>query len=118
MKKLISTMAFLILLVLCSNANATVIRDSEFTAGLWLGKAFLNDDSGKYAECYVSRKFNNGYYLGFGFTPSGFVLHLSHEQAGFFEDLNNSFQVASQVDRNAPIFLSAEKVNDTWLMIS
>ena len=118
MKKFVSTMASLILLVLCSNANATVIRDSEFTAGLWLGKAFLSDDSGKYAECYVSRKFNNGYYLGFGFTPSGFVLQLTHEQAGFFEDLNNSFQVASQVDRNAPIFLSAQKVNDTWLMIS
>ena len=118
MKKLVSTMASLILLVLCSNANATVIKGSEFTAGLWWGKAFLNDESGKYAECLVSRKFNNRYYLGFGFTPSGFVLHLSHEQAGFFEDLNNSFQVASQVDRNAPIFLSAEKVNDTWLMLS
>ena len=61
MKKLVSTMASFILLVLCSNANATLIKDSEFTAGLWWGKAFLNDDSGKYAECLVSRKFNNGY---------------------------------------------------------
>ena len=109
MKKLLSAMASFILLVFCSNANASVIQGSEFKAGLWSGKAYLNDNSGKYTECYVFREFNNGFYLGFAFTLSGFVLYLTPKQQDFFKDMDNSFQVASQVDRNAPIFLSAQK---------
>ena len=118
MRKLLSTMASLILLVFCSNANATVIKGSEFAAGLWSGKAFLNDDTGEYENCLVFRKFKNGYFLGFSFTRSGFDIQLQNEDGYFFKDVNNSFQVASQVDRNAPIFLSAEKMNDSWVILS
>ena len=118
MKKLVSAMASLILLLFCSNANATVIKGSEFKAGLWSGKAFLNDDSGEYAECYVSRQFNNDVILGFAFTDMGdFILHLT-DPGENFKDVDNSFQVASQVDRNAPIFLTAEKLSDTWVILT
>ena len=67
MKKLFSTIASVILLMFGSNANATVIKGSEFKAGLCSGKAYLNDDTGGHAECYVYRKFNNGFLFRFFF---------------------------------------------------
>ena len=32
--------------------------------------------------------------------------------------MDNSFQVASQVDRTPPIFLTAEKLSDTWVILT
>ena len=118
MKKLVSAIASLTLLIFCSNANATVIKGSDFKAGLWSGKAYLNDNTGEYAECYVYRAFNNGFYLGFSFKPSGFVIYVTHQQENYFKEVDSSFQVVSQVDRYTPIYLSAQKWGDDMVSIS
>ena len=118
MKKLVSAIASFILLVFCSNANATVIKGSEFKAGLWIGKAYLSDESGEYEECYVYRAFNNGLYLGFSFKRSGFSILVTHKQDNYFEEVDSSFQVKSQVDRNTPNYLLAQKWGDDMVSIS
>ena len=118
MKKLFSTIASVILLMFGSNANATVIKGSEFKAGLCSGKAYLNDDTGEHAECYVYRKFNNGFYLGFSFTPSGFVIYVTHLEENYFRDVDSAFQVVSQVDRNTLNYLSAQKWSNEMVSLS
>ena len=116
MKKLLSTKASLILIMFGSNANATVIKGSEFKAGLWSGKSFAYEQTGEWAECYVYRLFPNDFYLGFSATPTDFILYLTHSEVSIFKDVS-SVQIASQIDRNAPMYLTAEKYNDETISV-
>ena len=93
-----------------------VISGSEFKAGLWSGKSFAFEQTGEWAECYVYRLFPNDFYLGFSATPTDFLLYLTHREIPIFKDVN-SIQIASQIDRNAPMYLTAEKYNDETISV-
>ena len=78
----------------------------------------MNDDTGEYAECCVYRAFNNGFYLGFSFKPSGFVIYATHQEENYFNDVHSSFQVLSQVGPYTPIYLSPQKWDDGIVSIT
>ena len=109
MKNLLST---LIIGISClyfgnANANTVLIHGSNFEAGEWTGKAFRNTQTGEWAECYVYRKFRNGFYLGFSMHSSGFTLFLTNRDKLFFKGVDR-FSIISQVDRYDPMFITAE----------
>ena len=93
-----------------------VISGSEFKAGLWSGESYAFEQTGEWAECYVYRLFPNDFYLGFSATPTDFLLYLTHREIPIFKDVN-SIQIASQIDRNAPMYLTAEKYNDETISV-
>ena len=99
-----------------NNGAIEVISGSEFKAGLWSGKSYAYEQTGEWAECYVYRLFPNDFYLGFSATPTDFLLYLTHSEIPIFKDVN-SIQIASQIDRNAPMYLTAEKYNDETISV-
>ena len=99
-----------------NNGAIEVISGSEFKAGLWSGKSYAFEQTGEWAECYVYRLFPNDFYLGFSATPTDFLLYLTHSEIPIFKDVN-SIQIASQIDRNAPMYLTAEKYNDETISV-
>lgn len=119
MKNLLSTLVIGISCLYFGNANAnTVLIDgSNFEAGEWTGKAFRNPQTGEWAECYVYRKFRNGFYLGFSMHSSGFALFLTHRDKPFFTGVDR-FPIVSQVDRYDPMFITAEFHTDDQREIS
>ena len=93
-----------------------VISGSEFKAGLWSGKSFAYEETGEWAECYVYRVFPNDFVLGFSATSTDFFLYLTHREIPIFKDAN-TVQIASQIDRNAPMYLTGEKYNDETISV-
>ena len=119
MKNLLSTLVIAISSLYFGNAkaNTVLIDGSNFEAGEWTGKAFRNPQSGEWAECYVYRKFRNGFYLGFSVNSSGFIIFLTHRDKPFFTGVD-IFPVVSQVDRYDPMFVKAEIHRDDQREIS
>ena len=99
-----------------NDGTIEVISGSEFKAGLWSGKSFAYEETGEWAECYVYRLFPNDFYLGFSATPTDFILYLTHREIPIFKDVN-TVQIARQIDRNAPTYLTAEKYNDETISV-
>ena len=99
-----------------NNGAIEVISGSEFKAGLWSGKSYAFEQTGEWAECYVYRLFPNDFYLGFSATPTDFLLYLTHSELSIFKDVR-SVQIASQIDQNAPMYLTAEKYNDETISV-
>ena len=117
MKNLRLLIVILITFFNCGHSTAgnfSEITGSIFEAGRWSGSAFKDDETGKWAECSVTRSFRNMYSLSFALSPAGFNIYLSYTSRPLFENVDN-FQMVSQVDRYEPIFLTARKWNNRWI---
>jgi hypothetical protein len=106
--RLISSFLFLSLFV-PSVAQAELISGSGFKSGAWSGKAYSNDETGKWSHCVVTASYShNNFDLMFTLTDQytlGVVLtHRSEPVFKGYEEL----QIVSHVDRFEPMYATAD----------